>query len=300
MEACVAAIGTFDGMHLGHRSVIEKVKRLAEEQGVLSRVITFSNHPLSVVCPEKAPLWAYPRKNSIDFLKCHLDRVSEMNFTNELASLSAADFFKLICERYNVRTLVMGYDNSFGSDRLSTREEYVEAGRRAGVDVVFVEELLSVKGSHMSSSVLRKAIAEWDYPLITELVEESPLYEAEVVRGNRLGHEIGFPTMNLRMPENTVLMPDGVYLAVAYLDQDSIGNGAVSVLSVGTNPTVGDGNRRTFELHVIGKKLGDMYGERISFIVCEKIRDIRKFNSLAELRKAIANDIKIAKRLYEE
>ena len=297
MNPCVATVGTFDGFHIGHRAIVDKVKDIAREKGIMSRAITFMNHPLTVIAPERAPKWAIDRSQSCNFLRFNLDRVSEMNFTSELAAMTARDFMRLLRERFNVDTLVMGYDNTFGSDRLATHEDYVSAGRDAGIEVVFVDAVNTSDGRPVSSSRLRKAIAAWDYNEITSLLEMSILYPATVVKGRQMGRRIGFPTLNLEMRENIVEIPDGVYLAFLHLNHED--DGMPGVLSVGTNPTVG-GTIKTYELHIFDRKLRNMYDEEVYVLICERFRDIKKFDSLNDLKNAIRDDIKTAKRILRE
>lgn len=297
MKPCVATVGTFDGFHIGHRAIINKVAETAREKGLESRGITFINHPLTVVAPEKAPKWALPRSGSVHALEYSLDKVSEMNFTPELASLKAADFMKLIKERFNVAILVMGYDNTFGSDRLSTKDEYERAGHEAGIEVVFVDAVITSDGKPASSSRLRKAVANWDIRLIFELLKSYPMYSGPVEKGKQLGRRIGFPTMNVGLDDDIVAIPDGVYAAEVFLDDEDEGQPAV--VSIGSNPTVG-GSKRTVEVHVANEKLPNMYGETVFFLLLDKIRDIKKFDSVAELKQAIKADIAKMYKILDE
>lgn len=292
MTDCVATIGTFDGVHLGHRAILGKVRKIAAKRGREACAITFSAHPLAAIAPERTPMWAVPRCWSLARVAEYVDKIVRLDFTREMASMTALEFMKFLRDKFGVTVIVMGYDNTFGSDRLSTHEEYEAAGRAAGIEVVFEDAVMISDGSPASSSRLRRAIAGWDLPVVTELLEGYPSYDAEVVRGRQLGRQLGFPTMNLTMPNDMVPIPDGVYLA------EMLPEGWPAVLSVGTNPTVGDSNVKSYELHVPGVNLGDMYGRRVRFLVREKIRDIRKFAGLDELKEAIEADIKRANDIY--
>lgn len=297
MKPCVATVGTFDGIHAGHLAIIDRVNVIAEEKGLPTRVITFANHPLSVVAPERAPKWAVARQESLRRLALCVDEVVSMDFTEELAAMTAREFMEVVREKYNVDTLVMGYDNTFGSDRLSTHEEYLEAGRDVEIEVAFVDAVYASDGLPVSSSRLRKAISVWDYPLILELMGHAPLYRAKVIEGKKLGRKIGFPTMNLELPDDIVPLPDGVYLAVFCPAEGE--EGVPAVLSVGSNPTVG-GNGKNYELHVPGMELGDMYGKEIHFSVRDQIRGVKKFASVDLLRRAIEKDVAAAKEIYRD
>lgn len=290
MEPCVATVGTFDGVHIGHVAILEKLNSISEEKGCMSRAITFLNHPLSVIAPERAPKWAVDRNITEKALEMLVDRVSEMNFTPQLAAMTAREFMQLLCERFNVTTLVMGYDNTFGSDRLSTREQYEAAGRDAGIEVVFVDAVTMPDGRPASSSRLRKAVAAGNIDEVAALLGHNPGYMATVVEGKHLGRKIGFPTMNLEIDHSIVPPADGVYAVEALVDNPE--KSYKGVLSIGNNPTVADGNKKTWELHIPERKFGNMYGKFVSFKLLGKIRGIEKFDSIDMLRKAIKNDIK--------
>lgn len=298
MKPCVAAVGTFDGVHCGHRAIVSKVVEIARNRGLDSRIVTFLNHPLSVIAPERCPKWITTRDVSeYELERLGVGRVSHICFTSELARMTAAEFMKVLRERYNVQVLVMGYDNTFGSDRLSEHDQYIEAGRQAGIEVVFVDKVLTENGEVPSSSAVRHAVADGDVDRIQNLMDSELIMEGTVVRGKRNGHKLGFPTMNLDM-DGCQPLAEGVYAAVFFPDMYDYSEDYPAVLSVGHNPTISDDNALTYELHVPGHDLGDMYGEKVRFVVGPRLRDIRKFDSLADLKKAIREDIRWSKIIY--
>ena len=285
----VATVGTFDGVHLGHVAILATVGAVAQEKGMKSCVITFNNHPLSVVAPGRKPRWAMQRSVSLDYLGCYVDEVIPVDFTAELAAMTASEFMGVLKESYDVRTIVMGYDNTFGSDRLVAHEDYGRAAAAAGIEVVWVEAETTGDGRPVSSSRLRKALSDGDVALARELCGCRPLYSGVVAEGKKLGRKIGFPTMNVRIDEDVVGLPDGVYACEVTADGD--GGCDAGLLSISTAPTVDTGLPRVWEIHVPGRDLGDMYGRRIDFVVDKKLRDIKKFDSLDELEEAIRKDI---------
>lgn len=297
MKDCVAAVGTFDGIHIGHRAILDRVLDLAAERGLDSRVVTFLNHPLSVIAPERAPRWTVSRDESEHRMLEHgIGRVSHIEFTPALAALTAREFMQLLVERYAVRALVMGHNNSFGSDRLRTREEYVAAGRDAGIDVHFVEAVHLDDGTAASSSAVRRAMAAGDLGLADRLLQRMPMVEGPVVRGKRNGHRLGFPTMNIDT-EGRQPVKEGVYTALMHLPEDhplydeNGGDVLFGVLNVGKNPTFGEGNPVTCELHVPGVNLGDMYGEYVQVSLLSYLREERRFDSIDELKKDISRSV---------
>lgn len=293
MNRCVASVGTFDGVHLGHKAVIQRVIDEAAARGLDSRLITFMNHPLSVISPHKAPLWANSRHDSL----CRLGEsgvtwVSELNFTAELAALTAADFLRLVRERYAVDVLVMGPDNSFGSDRLDSRQAYISAGREAAVEILFVDEVLSPSGRRPSSSELRRMVAAGDIAAYDDLSGNLPVISGAVVRGKRNGTRLGFPTANIDVKGQQPLR-QGVYAGwLVFDDEDEDTGGYFGLLNVGTNPTIGEGNPVTYEFHIAGDNLGPLYGRMVSVRVMGYLRPDRRFGSLAELKKAISADVR--------
>lgn len=297
MKDCVATVGTFDGLHTGHNKILETVKDEAEKRGLESRVITFMQHPLSAIAPEKTPPLIMSRETVTNNLRDKVDRVSEIDFNAEKAAMTAAEFLALIAERYKVRVLVMGHDNTFGSDRLKTHEEYVEAGRKAGIEVVFVDPVM-VEGEEkpVSSTLVREAMAQGDMLRLTKLIHSFPLIDGKVVEGKHNGRRIGFPTLNIDMTGRAPLAP-GVYLA-CYIDEDD--KDWYALLNAGTNPTIGEGNPMTYEVHVPGANLGDMYGKEIEITLLLKIRDETKFDSISDLKNQIQKDIDTSVTLFSE
>lgn len=294
MKRCVASVGTFDGVHIGHSAVIDRVLSEAEARGMGSRLITFTNHPLSVIAPDRAPLWATSRAHTILRLEeSGVDRVSEMTFTPQLAALTAADFLRLIHERYAVDVLVMGPDNTFGSDRLTTREAYVAAGREAGVDVLFVDEVVTPSGRRPSSSELRRIVSEGDLKAYEDLTRSMIVIDGTVERGKRNGTRLGFPTANIHVEDQQPLK-EGVYTGwITFEDEDGDSGCYFGLLNVGRNPTFGPGNAVTYEFHIPGGNLGDLYGRYVRVRVMGYLRPDHRFDSLPALKRAIKADIDI-------
>ena len=291
---CVAAIGTFDGIHRGHQAVFDKMREVAQLRGAASRIITFANHPLSVLCPDKAPKWVNPRLRNNAELARYADFVSVMDFTPDLAALTAAEFLRQIREQYGVGVLVMGPNNTFGSDCLKAHADYVAAGREAGVEVVFADAVTTADGRLLSSTRLRDDIALAALDDFGEIAGTDFAISGTVVHGKRLGHSIGIPTINIDVPDDVADLPDGVYAGSTVLPD---GRRFISVMSIGNNPTV-RGGRRTHEVHVIGHDIGETYGQEVAFFPRRRIRDICAFDSLDDLKRQIQDDIASASEAF--
>ncbi len=284
---CVATIGTFDGLHRGHTTIIHALLARARSLGAEARVVTFKSHPMATVAPERCPVQLMPRDEAVERLKAHgVDAVTLLDFTSDVAALTASQFLELLRERLGVTHLVMGFDNSFGSDRLSRRDDYLRAASEAGIQLEYVEPVLTPDGRKISSSLLRQAYADGDIALVHECTGEWPTINGPVVHGLRNGHKLGFPTMNIA-PRHPLPLRRGVY-AAQYVQGNKL---LPAVLNVGHNPTIADSNPLTWEVHVPGHDLGDMYGHDATVQITRFIRPEQKFNSLEELKTAIAKDI---------
>ena len=289
----VAAIGTFDGVHLGHRAIIARVIELARRNGSRSLVLTFANHPLSVIAPARCPLWATTRAISRQEIE-HLgvDSVDTLHFDAPLAALTTRQFFAEMRRRYGVTTLVMGYDNTFGSDRLTAAADYRAAGAAEGVEVVTVDAVETPRGVRASSSTLRRAIAAGDTAAAADILSYPYTIEGQVIHGLQNGRKIGFPTLNIDITGLQPLLA-GVYAATLLRGVNRL----PAVLNVGTNPTIAPDRPLTCELHAIDTDLGQCYGQTVRFQIHQRLRGEQRFPSLDRLRAAIAADIAAARRL---
>ncbi len=290
MSDCyVATVGMFDGFHKGHKDLISQLLALAAEHGMKSCVISFGNHPLSYLAPERAPKNLMKRDVMYDLI-CEqgVDDVKLFDFDQSFASMTAYEFLKQLHDHFDVRVLLMGFNNSFGSDRLRSREEYVEAGKKAGVELLFAKEY-KINGITPTSTLQRKYIAEGrldDYAAMANC-----LYHlcGTVVKGKQNGRKIGFPTFNVDLDDKNMLVPaSGVYKGAVVVNDDT----CMALINIGTNPTIGVDNPQTIEAHAIGRDYGDCYGKAIKVVFEAKIRDEKKFASLEELQRAIEADVK--------
>ncbi len=287
-----AAIGTFDGVHRGHIAVINKLKEIADEKDVDPVVITFDVHPLSVIAPERAPAAITSTEKKCELLRASGVMALVVGFDEKTRQTSARDWMQRLHDEYGVTDLVVGYDNTFGSDGVTLSiADYRRLGSEIGIDVV---EAPFVEG--ISSSAIRKALLAGEIERAASMMGRYYSLSGTVVDGNRLGRTIGFPTANI-MPHPGLSIPaNGVYAAMAVLPD---GSRRKAIVNIGTRPTVRRGDNRTIEAHIIDFD-GDLYGYPLTIIFRKRLRDEMKFKSIEALRRQIEKDRESAKNLLVE
>lgn len=282
MTDAAAAVGTFDGIHIGHAEVLRTVKLEAQKRGYEPLAFTFDRHPLSLIAPERAPLaiTSVERKGKL------IQRMGVtpvvMPFDEDMRATTAADWMRLLRDKYGVKLLVVGYDNTFGSDGVNLSiADYARIGESLGIEVVEAPYVAGV-----SSSAVRKAIASGDVEKAAEMLDRPFTISGTVVEGNKLGRTIGFPTANLQPRAGIILPAHGVYAAKAILPD---GKTVPAMVNIGVRPTIRRGNAPTVEAHLIDWK-GDLYGYPIRLEFHRRLRDEKQFNSIDALRRQLAKD----------
>lgn len=292
-----ATIGMFDGVHCGHRSVIAFLREEARSRGYESAVITFTNHPRQVLCPEcDLKLLMEPQDKVAALSATGVDYVVTIDFDKELAALSAYDFIRLIASRYGVRLLVIGYDHRFGHNPSDCFEDYVAYGKEAGVEVLRAPELES--GSvHVSSSAIRHLLEKGAVAEAGRLLSHRYTLGGIVVAGQQNGRRIGFPTANIDVSSSPLVIPaNGVYAVCVKLPDGTQRGG---MLNIGTRPTVSDGGDRTVEVNIFGFS-GNLYGSRLSVGFVDKVREERRMDGLEALRRQLESDRQQVKEILKQ
>ena len=281
----VAAIGNFDGVHLGHREIFRLVREEAAAIGGGSVVITFIPHPLKVlrVGKELHLITTYAEKESL-IAAAGLDYLVVIPFTPEFAAVSARDFVReVLVDAIGVRKLVIGYDYAFGRNR----EGNVQLLTQLGAEYGFGVEILPPFGNHTtvySSSAIRRMIAAGDVRGAAPLLGRYYSLTGRVVHGQHRGKGLGFPTANVASDKD-LLPPAGVYAVRAVLDGE-VFDGACNI---GTNPTFGDAGT-SIETFLFDFD-GDLYGRELRLHFIERVRDERRFSGADDLKAAIAADV---------
>ena len=279
-------VGSFDGVHLGHEAVLREIARRAEAAGRASVLVTFEPHPLEVVNPQAAPPLLTTDVERREILaQLPLDYVLFLRFDRRLASLTPEEFVEqVLIERCQVRELVIGHDHGFGRGRSGDVETLRRLGAERGFDVDVVE-VVDVGEQHVSSSRIRRAVAGGDLNTAARMLGRPYQVSGRVGQGERRGHLLGVPTINLTdVPPQKLLPPDGVYAVRV----EWRGGHAGGMMNQGPRPTFGD-RRRALEAHLFDFD-GDLYGEWVRIEWVERLRDVERFASVEALQQQLERD----------
>lgn len=286
--APVATIGVFDGVHLGHRRVLETAKSYARELGGDLVVVTFDVHPRAVTVGRAPPLVTSLPHRLILLERQGVSATVVLHFDETLREMSAERFVdEVLVARIGVRVLVLGHDSHFGKDRRGDFELATKLLAPRGVRVARVEPVRLDDGRIVSSSAIRDAVLRGDFAAGEELVGRPPALYGTVVRGDGRGRTLGYPTANLDLAGE--LRPSrGVYGASVELD----GRALPALVNIGGRPTFhpeGDA-ADTVEVHVLDWT-GDLYGRALEVRLFGRMRDERRFSGAEELKAQIARDV---------
>ena len=288
----IATVGMFDGVHSGHRFLIEQLKAEGTQRDMETLVISFTQHPLAVIAPECAPAMlstAEERKTMI--LSTGVDECILLDFDSKLQQLTAREFMSMCHDSHKVDMLMLGFNNRFGSDRLSDIADYQKEGEKVGITVMQATEL-----PDMSSSIIRNLIIDKEIKKATEKLGYFYFLEGIVVKGKQIGRTIGFPTANLQPSTGKLIPPKGVYATLVTLPD---GEQHPAMLNIGCRPTV-DKNDAPISIEAnIFNFSGDLYDKTIKIHFLDFIREEQKFNSLEELRNQIAIDKTAVLKAYD-
>lgn len=281
----VVTVGTFDGVHLGHRRVLEEIAERARRGRRRSVLVTFEPHPLVVVNPPAAPpLLTLPAERREVLAQSELDVVVFFAFTRELSQYTPVQFVQLLLERFHLRELVIGYDHGFGRGRTGDANVLRELGARMGFAVDVVPEV-DVAGRPVSSTLVRRAVAGGDLDTARALLGRPYTLTAPVVPGSRRGRSLGYRTINLALPDpRKLLPPDGIY-AVWVEWRDGAAGG---MMHQGPRPTFGD-RERVIEVHLLNESV-DLYGETVKMAWIERLRDVAEFPAVEALKRQMDKD----------
>ncbi len=286
----VVSVGVFDGVHRGHRAVLEVVRAEAAARGVRSVALVIAPHPLTILAPERAPL----RLTSLDTrlrLLAHagIDVPAVWPFTAETARLTPTEFLDAVAARYPLAALVVGPDHALGHQRTGTRDVLADLGAARGFAVRAVEPLV-LEGEPVSSTRIRRLVAAGDLDGADRLLGWPYAIEGLVVTGDGRGRTLGYPTANLAIDPGSLLPPDGIYAVRVDGAREGAGDPVIGAMSIGVRPTFVTDGRRTVEVFLLDFQ-GDLVGRTLRVTLLERLREERRFADAAALVAQIDEDV---------
>lgn len=283
--ATVIALGTFDGLHLGHIDVINTARDYAERSGLKLAVFTFSNHPLALIRPDLVPVRIISAEEKIKLLESFgVDYLINIPFTENFAALSPDEFLeKLAC--FNYRCLVVGENFTYGFLGSGKTETLERSGRKNGFDVI-VRPLVKINGNVVSSTGIRNLIQAGHIEYANRMLGRAYAITGKIVHGEQRGRRLGFPTANIELLHGEMAVPaPGVYAVTASIEgsiYEGMGN-------IGNNPTFNDVEHARLEVNLFNCS-GDLYGKTMSVQFHKYIRAEKKFSGVEELCRQIEED----------
>ncbi|MBN4075384.1 MAG: bifunctional riboflavin kinase/FMN adenylyltransferase [SAR86 cluster bacterium] len=290
---CVLTIGKYDGMHLGHQQILQRVKTVAAELKLPSLVVLSEPQPEEFFAGKNAPARLLSFADKLGFLEgIGIDLVYKMNFDQQLSELSAEDFISdILSQGLGTKALIVGDDFHFGKNRKGDFNLLQAQGNQLGFSVEAAKEYLN-GGLRVSSTLLRKKLESGDCEAACKLLKRPYHLSGQVIKGQQLGRELGYPTANLKTGINKLAL-EGVFAVTAELGQRCI----EGVASVGYKPTIEGVHDLTVEVFLLNFN-EDIYGEKLTVHFHKKIRDQEKFPDLQVLKSHIADDVEKVKLYF--
>lgn len=285
----VLTIGTFDGVHIGHQKIIERLNEEAAKIDGESVLFTFYPHPRMVLFPDSHGLkLIQTQAEKIDKLrKCGLQNVIVFPFTKEFSRLTAIEFVRdYLVNKLNVKKLVIGYDHQFGKNREGSLEFLQDIAETYDYEVIEIPAQ-DIDEVNVSSTKIRNALLSGDIETANSFLGENFELSGTVVKGNQIGSQIGFPTANIQIDSALKLIPEnGVYAVNVILEDGTFVNG---MLNIGTRPTVSISNELRIEVHLFDTRK-DLYGQKLTVRFLKRVRDEKHFENKESLIDQLKND----------
>jgi len=284
-QSCVLALGNFDGVHLGHRRLLELGSKQAVRLGVELSVLIFEPHPLKVLFPEREIKLLSTTEERLLYLETiGVQTVHLLPFTRKMANTSPEQFVEEILLPLGVIHVVVGFNYSFGAQGRGNPELIQALGKKHGFGVSVLQAQM-IDGQVISSSSIRKALLHGDIILAGSLLGRPPCLRGTVVHGEERGRQLGYPTANILPAEDYLIPKRGVYAVWAFLD----GKRVSGMMNIGMKPTFHDLYTTMVEVHFFDFT-ADLYGSEIEVHIVERLRDERKFNGVNELLMQLKKD----------
>lgn len=282
----IITIGTFDGVHIGHRKILEKIIHNAKELDCESLVLTFFPHPRMVLQENSSVKLLHTMEEKRTLLqKIGIENLIIHPFNKEFSQLTAEEFVKeILIDQLQIQKIIIGHDHRFGRNRTADINDLISFGEKYGFEVeqISAQEIDEIA---VSSTKIRNELINGTISLANEYLGYNYFFSGTVVQGQQLGRTIGFPTANIHIKEDYKLIPkNGVYIIKSYLNEVLI----YGIMNIGNRPTV-NGLNQTIEVHFIDFDK-DLYGQEVTIEVVEFIREELKFDSLESLKNQIQKD----------
>lgn len=292
----IAAVGMYDGVHPGHRFLIDYLGTEARSRRLRPAVVTFSRHPLSLMRPLEAPPLLSTLEDRVDALgDAGADDVILLSFNDRLRRLTAEEFLRLLHSQFGIDALVLGFNNRFGHDGPEGIEKYRAIGDKVGVDIISAPEYRG-PGAPVSSSAIRRLLMDGNAVEAARLLGHPYTLRGRVVTGNRLGRTLGFATANLRPLEPSALIPKTGSYAARVITPD--GEKRAAMVNIGYRPTVSDTDTPSeisIEAHILDYN-GYLYDEDLSIEFIDYMRPERRFATTDKLKAQLEEDAKAVRR----
>jgi len=286
-------VGKFDGVHTGHRAVIDALRELGRERDLTPTVITFDRHPAEVLDPERCPEYLLSPLQKLEKLEeSGVDATLVLPFDRAFSQRPPEDFVAtVLVGALNARLVLVGSDFRYGAKGSGTAETLAASGAQHGFEVHLVDDVLQGAGRRASSSWVREALVAGNIREAAEILGYLPSVRSEVVPGERRGRELGFPTANLKPGLEGMIPADGVYAGWLTVD----GATYPAAISVGNNPTFEGVPARQVEAYVLDQDF-DLYGKTVTVAFAEQLRGMVKFNSVNDLIEQLGDDVRDTRR----
>ena len=295
-SATVLAIGNFDGIHLGHRALLERLTTRARALGLPAAVMTFEPHPRELFSPDQAPARLTSLREKLGLLAaCGVDKAYVVHFSRKLATLTADEFVEhILVDGLAVRHLIVGDDFRFGRGRGGDFATLQQAGSAHGFGVEAMHTI-DLDGERVSSSAVREALAEGDLEHAARLLGRPYRISGRVVHGDKIGGRIGFHTANIQLKRKRLALTGIFAVTVSGLDEHALPGAA----NLGVRPTIGQDKKAILEVHLLDFDRR-IYGQHVTVHFLHKLRNEMKFDSLDALRLQIARDVQLTRQYFAE
>lgn len=287
LQHSVITIGTFDGVHMGHRAILKEVADHARKTGGESVLLTFEPHPRKLIFPDKPLHILTPLNKKVTLISAEgIEHIVVVPFTKEFAALSAREYVsEFLVKKFKPRCIVIGYDHHFGHDRKGNIELLKELSSEYDYEVVEISAQL-IDHAAVSSTKIRHALEEGHVSHANEMLGRHYTLTGTVLQGEQLGRTIGYPTANIQPSDPDQLIPEnGVYAVRVTYKNKSYG----AMLNIGYRPTVSNEHKLNIEAHIFDFS-GEIYGDELEIEFIQRTRDEQKFNSVDELKQQLAKD----------